>query len=88
MSSTVLESLPAHGDHLLVSVPFEHALQITFNRPQQLNAMSLAMERDLVQILAWFDSNPDLWCLIITGTGRAFCAGADLTSYALSYSHS
>lgn len=48
---------------------------ITLNQPDRLNACSLAMADD---IFAAFDELDDARALVITGEGRAFCAGADL----------
>jgi len=40
--------------------------------------MTPQMEKDIKAVLNWFESEPSLWVSIITGEGRAFCAGADL----------
>ncbi|KAF9516537.1 hypothetical protein BS47DRAFT_1390596 [Hydnum rufescens UP504] len=55
-----------------------HLLVITFNRPNQMNSMTPGLRDDLLIVLDWFDAEPDLWALIVTGAGRLFCAGADL----------
>jgi enoyl-CoA hydratase/carnithine racemase len=52
---------------------------ITFNRPDQLNAVSPQMVRELRQAYESAESDPDVWISIITGSGRAFCAGADVS---------
>jgi len=51
---------------------------ITFNRPDQLNAVSPAMVRELRAAYAAAEADPDVWISIVTGAGRAFCAGADV----------
>jgi enoyl-CoA hydratase/carnithine racemase len=51
---------------------------ITFNRPDQLNAVNPEMVRELKQAYAAAEADPDVWISIITGAGRAFCAGADV----------
>jgi enoyl-CoA hydratase/carnithine racemase len=51
------------------------------NRPTKLNAMTRAMEDDLERMLDWAEENPSIWVIVITGTGRAFCAGQDLTAW-------
>jgi enoyl-CoA hydratase/carnithine racemase len=51
---------------------------ITFNRPDQLNAVSPAMVRELREAYAAAEADPDVWISIVTGAGRAFCAGADV----------
>ncbi|MBL7495061.1 enoyl-CoA hydratase/isomerase family protein [Frankia sp. CNm7] len=52
---------------------------ITFNRPDRLNALSPEMIRELRQAYADAEADPDVWILVVTGNGRAFCAGADVT---------
>ena len=51
---------------------------ITFNRPDRLNTLHETMTREMrEQITAW-NSDPGIGAIVLTGTGRAFCAGADL----------
>lgn len=52
--------------------------RLTLNRPDQLNAMSLKMLRELAEGARWFDTQPDVRVVIVQGAGRAFSAGADL----------
>lgn len=54
---------------------------ITLNRPDQLNALSPAMIRELRQAYADAEGDDDVWILLVTGNGRAFCAGADVTDF-------
>jgi enoyl-CoA hydratase/carnithine racemase len=51
---------------------------ITFNRPDQLNAISPHMAFELRRAYAAAEADGDVWTLLITGNGRAFCAGADV----------
>ena len=51
---------------------------ITFNRPDKLNAVSPSMVRELRAAYAAVESDESVWIAIVTGTGRAFCAGADV----------
>ncbi|KDN42308.1 ClpP/crotonase [Tilletiaria anomala UBC 951] len=74
-------SPPSVGEHLLVTVPAPHVLMLTLNRPKQLNSMTKDLELDLGRVLDWFEDEPALWVGIITGRGRAFCAGQDLKSW-------
>ncbi len=52
--------------------------KITLNRPQALNAFTPEMNRELQEILKDADEDKSIRCFLITGAGRAFCAGQDL----------
>ncbi len=56
----------------------EGIAQVTLNRPDRLNALNLALITDLKQAAAAIDDDPDIRAIVLTGTGRAFCSGADL----------
>jgi len=53
---------------------------ITLNRPQALNAFTLQMNAELQDALKDADGDDKIRCFLITGAGRAFCAGQDLKS--------
>src|SRR6201988_919758 len=55
-----------------------HTATITLNRPQALNALSPHMIAELRAAYDEAENNDDIWLLIVTGTGRAFCTGADV----------
>lgn len=55
---------------------------VTFMRPNQLNALNRLMMRELTEVFAYVHSAPDIRVGIVTGTGRAFMAGADIKEYA------
>jgi enoyl-CoA hydratase/carnithine racemase len=55
-----------------------HVATITYNRPDALNAVNGELRRDLNAAFARFRDEEDAWIGIVTGAGRAFCAGADL----------
>lgn len=55
---------------------------ITLNRPDALNALSFGLTRELGEALAQARSDEAVRALVITGNGRAFCAGADLKEVA------
>ncbi|KIY44639.1 ClpP/crotonase [Fistulina hepatica ATCC 64428] len=74
-------SVPAHSKQLVVDIPAEHVLQVTFNRPEVLNAMNPTMTSDMEAVLKSFEQEPELWVLIVAGDGRLFCAGADLKAW-------
>jgi enoyl-CoA hydratase/carnithine racemase len=51
---------------------------ITFNRPDRLNAISPQMAEELRRAYAAAEADPEVWTVLVTGNGRAFCAGADV----------
>jgi len=50
----------------------------TLNRPERLNAVGATMLKELAEAARWFDEHRELRVVIVSGAGRAFCAGADL----------
>ena len=54
---------------------------ITLNRPQALNSFTRAMHHDLWAALDQAEANPAIRAAVITGAGRGFCAGADLSDF-------
>ena len=54
---------------------------ITLNRPEALNAMSPAMAKELHEVALQIDANNSVRAVILTGTGKAFCAGGDLGAF-------
>ena len=54
---------------------------VTLNRPEQRNPLSATMLRDLAAAFRWCRDEPEVRVVILTGAGRVFCAGADLTSF-------
>jgi enoyl-CoA hydratase len=55
---------------------------ITLNRPKQLNALSDQLMDELGQALSTFDADDAIRCMIITGSEKAFAAGADISKMA------
>ncbi|MBI5876407.1 MAG: enoyl-CoA hydratase/isomerase family protein [Chloroflexi bacterium] len=51
---------------------------IHLNRPQALNALSAQLQREGAEALQAFDADPQVRCIIVTGSDRAFSAGADI----------
>jgi enoyl-CoA hydratase/carnithine racemase len=56
----------------------DRVLTITLNRPDRLNAFTPTMQRELIEAFDQADADDDVRAVIVTGEGRAFCAGADL----------
>ena len=51
---------------------------VTLNRPQALNALSPELMRELAAVLDAFESDDNIGCMIVTGSDKAFAAGADI----------
>lgn len=69
MSETLLSELADNG-----------VLTITLNRPKVLNSLNETITLELLQALSDARTRRDVRAIVITGAGRAFCAGADLDS--------
>jgi len=62
-----------------IKVEVDGALgRLTLNRPDRLNAIGATMLQELAEAARWFDTHRDLRVVVMSGAGRAFCAGADL----------
>ncbi|SEH13970.1 Enoyl-CoA hydratase/carnithine racemase [Sphingopyxis sp. YR583] len=57
----------------------DQILTLRLNRPDQLNAFTLTMADDLVAAFTWASEDDAVGAVIVTGEGRAFCAGMDLS---------
>ena len=55
---------------------------LTLNRPKQLNALNSALMDELGAALTAFDADPDIGCIVLTGSEKAFAAGADIGAMA------
>lgn len=64
----------------------EHIATVTLNRPDQLNSFTNVMLRELLVIFDVTDADDNVRAIIVTGAGRAFCAGADLSAGADTFS--
>ena len=57
----------------------DQVLTITLNRPDHLNAISPEMRDELIDAFTEADRNPEVRVVIVTGNGKAYCAGADIS---------
>ena len=56
----------------------DNIVVITLNRPDALNSINRQLRGELADAITEFDSDPEAFVAIVTGAGRAFCAGRDL----------
>lgn len=64
-----------------LSHPIDGVTQITLNRPDNLNTMNVELVDGLSAVLTEIAKDKDCRVVVLTGAGRAFCAGLDLTGY-------
>ncbi len=57
----------------------DNILTLTLNRPEKLNAVTEAMNLEVIEAFKAADADDDVRAIIVTGAGRAFCAGADMS---------
>ncbi len=68
-------------EHLLLRLEDGVAV-LTMNRPESRNAMSGEMMAGFERVLPALERDPDVGCIVVTGAGRAFCAGGDVKGMA------
>lgn len=61
--------------------PQGRVLLITLNRPEKLNAWNARMESEFMHALDAASADPALHAIVVTGAGRAFCAGGDISAW-------
>jgi enoyl-CoA hydratase/carnithine racemase len=67
-----------HYETLLTTL-VDGVLTVTLNRPERLNAYNPAMQNDLLALFAAVNDDDAVRVIVITGAGRGFCAGADIS---------
>lgn len=65
----------------------QRVLTLTLNRPERLNAFTGQMKDELIDAFDRADADDDIRAIIVTGAGRGFCAGADLSAGGSTFSH-
>src|ERR1700757_4411533 len=63
---------------LLLEAPADGVVQVTLNRPERFNAMTVTMFDELESVARAVGDDRDVRVVILTGAGKAFCAGYDL----------
>ena len=77
-STPKFETPQPPSKYCVLSYPSPNVLLVRLNRPKDLNCINMDGHAELDAIWQWMDAEPHLSVGVITGTGRAFCAGADL----------
>lgn len=67
-----------NNQSLLLSHSGDGVIRLVLNRPDKLNALSKSLLEALQEALATISADPGARCIVISGAGRAFCAGHDL----------
>lgn len=67
----------AVGHDLVEYAVTDHIATVAFNRPEVLNAVSTPVFLRMIEIFDQINDDPNVWCVILKGNGRAFCVGAD-----------
>ena len=65
----------------------EHIATVTLHRPEKLNAFTHVMRDELVDAFSRADADDEVRAVIVTGAGRAYCAGADLAAGAATFDY-
>lgn len=79
-SSSPAHNGPADDTALVKSELDQGVLSLTLNRPERLNSFTPEMHRQLAVALERAEADDAVRCVLLTGAGRAFCAGQDLSN--------
>jgi enoyl-CoA hydratase/carnithine racemase len=80
-SNGIFEGLFAEYEYIIAEVRGKTGL-ITLNRPKALNALCTPLLADITHACRAFDDNKDVGAIVITGSEKAFAAGADIKEMA------
>ena len=72
-------------EHIIYEVE-GHTAIITLNRPERLNSISRQMMREINEAYRAAEDDDEVWTILVTATGRAFCTGADVQDQMLTAS--
>src|SRR5437773_5079787 len=71
------------ADEVILTNVSDKFATLTFNRPDKLNALSMDLITGSIDTLKSWSNDPEIGCIVVTGSGRAFCAGGDVSTMAL-----
>jgi enoyl-CoA hydratase/carnithine racemase len=75
-----------YGPYEQIAVAVDHnILTLTLNRPEKLNAFTARMMSEMIDVFTKVNKDDEVGAVIVTGAGRAFCAGADLSGGASTF---
>src|ERR1700691_6147943 len=80
LSPATLRRCPMSQSDLVLFSVDNHIVLITVNDPERRNAVTAEMSTQLRAAVEQADADPDVHAVVVTGAGRAFCAGADLSA--------
>ena len=63
--------------YVRIEKPRPHVSVVVMDRPERMNSMAFELVVPLHEALAEVAEDNDTWCVVLTGTGRGFCSGAD-----------
>src|SRR5258708_18507586 len=86
-AKTQEETMPAPTFESLLYAVEDGVATTTLNRPEKLNAFNTQMMRDMIAVFDETDRDDAVRAVIVTGAGRAFCAGADLSAGAQTFDY-
>ncbi|WP_406138982.1 enoyl-CoA hydratase/isomerase family protein [Streptomyces sp. NBC_01089] len=69
---------PSPEEDAILHTTTDHVSTITLNRPSAMNALTWDQREEVIALLATASADPDIRAVVLTATGRGFCAGADL----------
>ena len=70
------------SDDVILTDVSERVATLVFNRPDKLNALSPELLTKSIDALKRWSDDPEIGCIVVTGKGRAFCAGGDVSMMA------
>ena len=73
-----MTDLEQRYETLLLESPVDGVVQVTLNRPERFNAMTVTMFDELESVARAIGDDRDVRVVVLTGAGKAFCAGYDL----------
>src|SRR5262249_54291954 len=72
----------AMSEQVILTEVRDRVATLTFNRPEKLNALNWDLLSQSIDMLKKWAVDPDLGAIVVTGAGRAFCAGGHITTMA------